>query len=335
MLGPHRRGLLQLGAVLALTASRARGAQPPPAATPRPAVPDSAILLMPGPEGSPAARWAETLAAGLLRGLPHAVSLRATALGGPDGITAANRFATLEAGNGRTLLVLPGVAAHLRLVGESRAQFTPDGWLPICVSWQGAVLAGKGSWPRPRTAMLRLALPAPEAPETAALLALDLMGVEAQPVFATALQPPEDLVARGHADALVIGAPAPLRVADALGLSPWLELETPGRRDHPQLPSTAAVPGAAARLEAMQAGFAALRLRAALMLPELTPADTVAAWRHAALRWQEEEARQSTEPAAALVGAEARATIAPLFPPPPAMLAYREWLLRRLSWQPA
>ncbi len=334
MLKPPRRSLLRLAAT-GLLGGRAASAQLPPAAAPQAVLPDSATLLMPGPAGSGAARWAEAAAAGLVRALPQAVALRATVLGGPDGVTAANRFATLQAGDGRTLLVLPGLAAHLRLVGESRAQFAPEGWLPICVSWQGAVLAGRGLWPRSRGETLRLALPAPEAPETSALLALDLMGIEAQPVFAAVAQPPEDLVARGLANAVVLGAPAPLPAAAALGLVPWIELETPGRRDLPQLPSTAAVPGAAPRLEAMQAGFAALRLRAALMLPELTPADTVAAWRRAAIRWQEEEARQPSDAVATLVGAEARATVAPLFPAPPAMLAYREWLLRRLSWRPA
>ncbi|MFC7608702.1 hypothetical protein [Teichococcus aestuarii] len=91
-------------------------AQPQPGAaalapaSPVPAslAPDSATLLLPGPEGGAAAQWARGVAAGLARGLPHAVALRTVTLGGPDGVTAANRFATLEAGDGRTLLVLPG-----------------------------------------------------------------------------------------------------------------------------------------------------------------------------------------------------------------------------------
>ncbi|MFC3126550.1 hypothetical protein ACFOD4_15915 [Pseudoroseomonas globiformis] len=327
----RRHWLRGAGAGLATALlGRAAQAQAPVAVRPE-AQPESAVLLMPGPEGGAAMRWAEGVAAGLVRGMPHLMVMRPQVLGGPDGVTAANRFATLGAGNGRTLLVLPGQAAHLRLVGESRAQFSPEAWLPLCVSWQGAVLGGRGAWPP--TSPLRLALPSPDAPEASALLALDLMGVPATPVF-TRNQPPEDSLARGQADAMVLSGPAPLRLARQAGLTPWLELETPGRREHPQLPSTAATSGPAAALEAMQAGFAALHLRAALMLPELTAADTVASWRRAALRWQEEESRQPAEAGVpALVGAEARAVMASLFPAPPAMLAYREWLLRRLSWQ--
>ncbi|MFC7551064.1 hypothetical protein ACFQU7_00210 [Pseudoroseomonas wenyumeiae] len=98
---------------------------------------DTATLLLPGPEGGPAALWAAKVAAGLVRGLPHAVALHSTTIGGPDGVTAANRFATLEGAEGRTLLVLPGSAAHARLIGESRARYPVEGWLPLCASWQG------------------------------------------------------------------------------------------------------------------------------------------------------------------------------------------------------
>ena len=329
-----RRACLGFGA-LALAARAAPAvAQPQPAA----GVPDSATLLLPGPEGGAAAQWAQGVATGLARGLPHAVALRSLVLGGPDGVTAANRFATLDGGDGRMLLVMPGSAAHARLIGETRAQYDPEGWLPICVSWQGALLAGRGSWPPAGGRPLRLALPAPEAPETAALLALDLMGHPAVPVFNLAGPAAAAAIAAGEADALVLAAPSALRQVVAMGLTGWLELEVGGRRDHPELPSTAqGTSSASARpvqLAAAEAGFAALRLRAALMLPRLTSADVVAAWRRAALRWQEEEGRQPAETTAlALVGAEARGVMAALTPPAPAVLAYREWLLRRLGFQ--
>lgn len=306
----------------------------PAATAPASLAADNVTLLLPGPEGGAAALWARGVMAGLARGLPHAVALRATILGGPDGVTAANRFATLEAGDGRTLLVLPGLAAHARLVGESRAQFQPESWLPLCVSWQGAVLAGHAP-SAPSTRPLRLALPGPDAPEAAALLALDLLGQPALPVFGIAAADAPSALAQGAADAVVIAAPAAAAQARRHGLTPWLELDTPGRRENPELPAASALPALRpAALAAAQAGFAALRLRAALMLPALTSADVVAAWRRAALLWQEDEARQPAETTApALVGAEARATIAPLCPAPDAVLAYREWLLRRLRWQ--
>lgn len=340
-----RRAWLRLAGAAALMPALAPPlrAQPQPGAaalapaSPVPAslAPDSATLLLPGPEGGAAAQWARGVAAGLARGLPHAVALRTVTLGGPDGVTAANRFATLEAGDGRTLLVLPGLAAHARLVGESRAQFQPEGWLPLCVSWQGAVLAGRGVLAPTAARPLRLALPGPDAPEAAALLALDLLGLPAIPVFGIAGGEAAAALAQGVADAMVIAAPAAAAQARRQGLTPWLELDTPGRRENPELPAASALPAIRpAPLAAAQAGFAALRLRAALMLPGLTSADVVAAWRRAALLWQEDEAKQPAETTApALVGAEARATIAPLCPAADAVLAYREWLLRRLRWQ--
>ncbi|MFC7554280.1 hypothetical protein ACFQU7_21865 [Pseudoroseomonas wenyumeiae] len=159
---------------------------------------DTATLLLPGPEGGPAALWAAKVAAGLVRGLPHAVALHSTTIGGPDGVTAANRFATLEGAEGRTLLVLPGSAAHARLIGESRARYPVEGWLPLCASWQGAILAGRGPMPAPNAARpLRLALPGPDAPEAAALLGLDLIGYPATPVFGMSALAAEQALARG------------------------------------------------------------------------------------------------------------------------------------------
>jgi hypothetical protein len=297
---------------------------------------DAATLLIPGPEGGSAALWAARVATGLARGLPHAIALHPVALGGPDGVTAANRFATQEAGDGRLLLVLPGLAAHARLIGESRARYAMEGWLPLCVSWQGAILAGRGPMPAPDPARpLRLALPGPEAPEAAALLALDLAGHPATPVFGLHAIAAEQALARGEVDAIVISAPSPLRHAARIGATPWRELDTPGRRDTNLSPMADGILRAEpARIAATQAGFAGLRLRAALVLPALTSADVVSIWRRAALRWQEDEAKESPDSTApALVGAEARTAMAALFPPPDGVLAYREWLLRRLSWQ--
>ncbi|MDJ0386507.1 hypothetical protein QMO56_00155 [Roseomonas sp. E05] len=331
---PGRRECLGLGALALLAGACARPAlsQPQPAAL----VPDSTTLLLPGPEGGAAAQWAQDVAARLARGLPHAVALHSLVLGGSDGVTAANRFATTEAGDGRLLLAMPGLAAQARLIGESRAQFDPEGWLPICVSWQPAVLAGRGRDPLSGNRPLRLALPTPGAPETAALLALDLLGHPAVPLFNLTGRAAEAALAAGEVDAMVIAAPAAARRAAELGLTPWLELEVPGRRDYPDLPSTARAATHPLPLAAAEAGFAALRLRTALMLPRLTSADVVAAWRRAALRWQEEEAHQPAEGATlALVGAEARAMVAALTPAPTAVLAYREWLLRRLGFQAA
>ena len=88
---------------------------------------------------------------------------------------------------------------------------------------------------------------------------------------------------------------------------------------------------------AAQAAAAAARLHAALVLPALTPADRVALWRGAAARWQDEDARSAAASGLRpLSGAEAAPLLsAALKPPPEAVLAYRDWLLRRLHWRAA
>jgi hypothetical protein len=183
---------------------------------------------------------------------------------------------------------------------------------------------------------LRLALPGPDAAEAAALMALDLLGYPTQPAFGLGALAAEQALARGEVDAIVLAGPSPLRRAARIGVTPWRELDTHGRRDSPELPplTDGVAQARPAQVAAAQAGFAALRLRAALVLPALTSADQLSVWRRAALRWQEDEAREAPDTATpALVGAEARTAMSALFPPPEGVLAYREWLLRRLGWQ--
>jgi hypothetical protein len=250
--------------------------------------------------------------------------LRLTTLGGPDGVTAANRFATLEAGNGRTLLILPGLTCHTRLTGATRARFEPSAWLPLLMSWQGAVLAGRG----PLTASgvpLRVAIPAPDAPEAAVLAVLDQFGMPARPVPGE----PEASFAAGETDVLVIHGPDPLARARALGMTPWYHLASPGIPEQGDVPP---LPAASPAWGGVLAALAAMQMRAALVLPRLTSADRVAAWRWAAPRWQEESRAESIE-GQPLIGAEAVSAWAILNPPPDAVLSYRTWLERRLAWR--
>jgi hypothetical protein len=128
------------------------------------AVPDSVVLLAPGPEEGAAARLALRASAGLSRGLIQAAALRVAVLGGPDGITAANRFASAAAPDGRSLLLLPGAAAQAHLVGESRARFEPRQWTPVAAVMRPVLVAGRGDLPGLARAPLRLALPSPDAP---------------------------------------------------------------------------------------------------------------------------------------------------------------------------
>ncbi len=243
-------------------------------------LPGNASLLVPGPEGGTHARWAERLAQAIATGAPTALQVQAEVLGGADGVTAANRFATEAAPDGRSLLVLTGAAAQARLAGDSRAKFDNAGWLPVCASLGCAVVAGRGPRPARGGAPLAVALGGPEGSGPAALLAMDLLGLAAAPLTGNPTQHWRD----GTAGALLLsGSAVPARLA-ALGAEPWFVLDAAAGERDPALPDVPALADLApaqapALLAACRAAGAAARLLAGLVLPALTPADQVALWR--------------------------------------------------------
>jgi hypothetical protein len=303
-------------------------ARPRAAAT----MPEAATLLVPGPEDGAVARIAARAAITLARGLVQAVALRVTVLGGPDGITAANRFAASAPLDGFALLVLPGQATHAHLLGDGRARFEPRRWPAICGSLQPAVLAGRGALAD--AAPLRVALPGPASPEAAALLALDLLGRRWVPVFTPT---PDGAVAQGAADALVLSGAIAAARAGAQGLKNWFAFDAgtttreAALREVPLLAELLPDPPRLEALDALRAASAALRARALVVLPPLTPADAVALWRGAAQRWADEEPDPLEAGTRRVTGAEATAAMAALCPTPEVALAYREWLMRRLN----
>jgi hypothetical protein len=327
---PGRRALLQALALLGLSGTAARAQAPGGAAA---TVPEAATLLVPGPEDGLHARMARQAAASFARGLMEAAALRVVPVGGADGITAANRFAAAIPADGRALLVLPGAAMMALLVGDSRARFEPRHWPALCGALRPAVLAAR----RPMTgpaAPLRLALPGPGSAEVAALLALDLIGRGAEPVFTAE---PERAVATGAADALVLVGADTLQLA-ARGLHPWFAFDATGPRD----PAPAAVPlladlipdpPRADLMAALRAAGAALRTDAVVVLPSLTSADSVALWRGAARGWA--EAPPDGVAVRRLPAGEAAGLLAVLCAAPSAAVAYREWLYRRVKWRAA
>ena len=323
-----RRGVL--GAALALAA----GTPSRLAAT---GVPEAATLLAPGPEDGPAARFVLAAADGLARGLVQASALRVSVLGGPDGITAANRFAASAAPDGQLLLLLTGSAAQAQLIGEARARYEPRHWPAVAGSLMPVLVAGRGAPTDPQP--LRLALPGPAAPEAAALLALDLIGRAATPVFLPPGMAPDAAVTAGIADAVVLGGPAPDARALALGLSPWFAFDDESAARDPALPEIAPLgallpdPVPAELVAGLRAAGAALRVRGLLVLPALTSADAVALWRGAALRWAEDAPTAVEFGTRRVAGKEAADALATLCPPAEAQLAYRAWLRRRLNWQ--
>ena len=323
-----RRGVL--GAALALAAGK-------PGLAAATGVPEAATLLVPGPEDGPAARFAQGAATGLARGLVQAAALRVSVLGGPEGITAANRFAASAAPNGQLLLLLTGAAAQAQLIGEGRARYEPRHWPAVAGSMMPVLVAGRGA--PGDTQPLRLALPAPAAPEAAALLALDLIGRSATPVFLPPGMAPDAAITAGIADAVVLGGPAPDARATSLGLSPWFVFDDETAARDPALPEVPAFgallpdPGQAELVAGLRAAGAALRVRGLLVLPALTSADSVALWRGAAQRWAEDTPEPVETGARNLAGKEAADALATLCPPAEAQLAYRAWLRRRLNWE--
>jgi hypothetical protein len=320
-----------LGAALAVAGG---GARPAAAAT---AVPEAATLLAPGPEEGPAASFAARAARGLARGLVQAAALRVSVVGGPDGITAANRFAATAPPDGRMLLTLPGPAAHALLVGDGRARFEPRHWPAVTGSLMTGLLAGRGALGE--AGPVRLALPGPAAPEAAALLALELLGRTVVPVFLPPGVAAEAAVAVGVADAAVLVGRSVGPRAAALGLAPWFTFDGPSGAREPGLAEVPAFgellpdPSRPELLAGLRAAGAAMRVRGLLVLPALTSADAVALWRGAARRWTEDE-QDIAEPGTRRVGAEAAAdALATLCPPPEVAVAYREWLQRRMSWR--
>jgi hypothetical protein len=319
---PTRRGLL----------AAALAALPAPALA---LLPATATLLVPGPEDGALADWSSRLAAALARGSTTALTLERSVLGGPDGVTAANRFATAAAPDGRTLLVLPGAAAQARLVGDQRARFDGTGWVPVCAAQGLAVLAGRG-WLPASSSPLRLGLAAADRAGAAALLGLDLAGHAATPVLGLAGPRAEAALAQGAVEAVVMQGSNCLPRLATLGAQPWFVLDEARDPALPEVPAVAelATGGDAALRAGLFAAAANARLLGALLLPALTPGDLVALWRAAAQRWLEEE-RNAPVPGIRLsAGADPAPATSSLAVPPEAVLAYRDWLFRRLRWKP-
>jgi hypothetical protein len=284
-------------------------------------VPEAATLLVPGPEGSPAAEFGTRAAQGLARGLVQAAALRVSLLGGPDGITAANRFAASTAPDGRMLLVLTGQAAQALLVGESRARYEPRHWPAIAGSLVPVLVAGRG--PLNGAQPLRLGLP----------------GRGATPVFLPAGLGPDAAIGAGVADAVVLSGRDAIARTVALGLEPWFSFdgERPGRDTAlAEVASFGELLGDRPQRElvaASRAAGAALRVRGLLVLPALTSADSVALWRGAARNWVEEVREPEETTTRPVGGEEAADLLATLCPPSEISTAYRDWLRRRLNWQ--
>jgi hypothetical protein len=312
--------------------------------------PETTTLLVAGPPGGRADRWAELMAPALGRALQQGAALSRENVGGADGVTGANQFEARAEPDGSTALVVPGSAALSWLCGDLRVKFDAGHWIPV---WGGNASAALASRLRLVPGQrLRVGVQSVVGPELAALLALDLMGIPVVPVALTADGP--NPITRPDIDAVFLHG-ADLRnrgeALAAAGLSLALGFGTTGPdgapiRDpaFPDLPIAQELIGRPrhdAGLElvsAMRAVIGAARLDLALVLPQLSPAAIVAWWRRGcgALaqtpELQAEAARSLVRP---ISPQHAGTSTAAIMVDLPVLLELRRWLAERYQWRPA
>jgi hypothetical protein len=341
-LGCHRRQVLGALALAPLggAATAAESGEP---------FPDRVTLIVAGPAGGSLDQVARTLASGLQQHLPAGTRLSREAVGGVDGVTGANQFATQTGMDGGSAMLLPGAATLAWLAGDSRVHFDPSRWLPILARSSPAVVLGRsGAAPIKPGQAIRVASGGPISPALAAMLAVDLLGADVVPVYglgepaaaAAALQ-------TGAVDvALVRGM---MQLAGLIARYPAVRPQFSfGMRDAagelhrdaevPEVPtlveySTALgrpVPSGP-RFEAWCCAASAARLQYALVLPSLTPSSEVALWREAGAQALTPDLATSTD---MFYASAASLLLRSLSPGGAALLDLREWLADRLGWQP-
>lgn len=319
--------------------------------------PNGVSLLVPGPPGGVSEQWGLRLASVLPPTLPAQPLLTARWLGGPDGVSAANQFEVRAAADGATLLMVAAPAALAALVGDPRAHYQPSQWLAVMALHAPAVMIGRV----PQDALRRgahftVAAGAPVGLDLPGLIALDLLGIAATPIFGfrspTAKR--QALASGGAELALLTGADVPAEIGrlGEIGARPLFSfglIDATGRwiRDPlvakvPQFGELAQALGVPPPAGALAQSFCALAaasgLGFGLALPFLTPSAMVALWRCAA--WaavhQSGLMRAATGSGELLLaGALALANMAALTPSTSALLALRSWLAERLGWRPS
>lgn len=342
---PDAPGLLARRAVLRLIAAAPMLGGSAWAQTTALAFPDDCALLVGGPEDGRLADWGRLLS-GLLQPDPKLPPIRQTALGGADGVTAANQFLVRVPRDGVIALLAPGSAGLAWLTGDPRAQFDAGDWLAVTAGVSPGVVACRLP-PATLTAgaRLRIAAAGPEGAQLPALLGAELLGLAVEPVYGLGeREAAAQALTAGAVDAVLVcgsGTRAHLRALAGAGAPPLFALGLPDAagvwqrdRQMPELPSLPdlLVPSRApaALAAAWRAVAVAAQLEYALVLPPLTPADLVAQWRRAgdaaaatpALRQHEADIRP-------LSGAEAQPVLAALKVDATAIHDLRAWLAAR------
>lgn len=355
---PGRRRMLAWLAALPAMSGAVRGAAqgaPLPAdasvALPVP-FPDTATLLVAGPDSGRMDQWADLLSPVLGRGLPQGTRLRREAAGAADGVTAANQFEVRGAPDGATALLAPGGAALAWLAGDPRVHFDAASWVPALAGiGAGVVVSRMPAAEFVPGRRLRMGAAAAGGADMAGLLGAELLGMELIPVLGLRPQDIREALGQGAVDAVLIaGQGVPDRVAalTRAGAAPVLSLgatdeagapvRDPYFPDLPSLPELLRGRAAASPLyAAWRAAAIAARLDVALVLPHLTPAAIVAAWRRAS-------AQAATAPEVQAMAAQiavrplgpqaAIVAIDQMTPNATVLLELRRWLATRLNWRP-
>jgi hypothetical protein len=353
----HAIGLMA-GPLVLGRGTAVRGAPPPPPLAPVGAVPfpEGATILVAGPDGGLLGRWGDTVAGALDETLPSGTRVHATCTGGIDGVTGANQFEARVAPDGATVLLAPGAAALDWLVGDPRAHFDAEHWVPVMAGVTPAIVMVRPDAMKPGPGRLvRLAASGPVGPQLPALLGLDLLGAHVTPIFGLVEQAAAAAAfASGKVDAVLAwGQNVPQQVADLRqsGGAPLFRLGAPDvngapARDptFPDVPTLAellttlhGIRPAGARYDAWRAAATATQLEFGLVLPRLTSAAMVALWRRAASQAAAAPGVQALAQAFAvrpLEGVAAAAAMTGVAADAAALLELRGWLATRFNWRP-
>ena len=260
------------------------------------AFPDGATLLVAGPNGGGIDSWAEWIGPTLRHALAPGVVLHKDLVGGFDGVTGANQFEARTVPDGTTALLIPGSAAMAWLIGDPRARFDAATWIPVLAGVTSSVLASRVPLSKINSgAKIRVAALGPAGAQLPAMLVLDLLGANWEPVYGLNAAAAHAALTNGNVDAIYIHghrvteAAALTAAAGAPPIFGFGVFDEQGRMQRdpafPDLPTgdelLAALPPEASLRTACRASAAAAQLDMALVLPQQTPAAMVALWRRA------------------------------------------------------
>ena len=353
-----RRDALALCAAASLISATALARTPADAGNADAAGPPT--LLVGGPPGGTASEFAALLAPLLGPALlgpsaarPGSGRLSLDSTGGLDGVTAANEFEARASPDGSTALMVPGTAALAWLAGDPRVHFDAGLWVPALAAVAPAVLVGRAQLDNlPEGTEIRLAASGPAGRELAAILGLELIRFRSRPVFNLRVEADMEAALRdGRVDAILLtgrGVPARFARLRAAGFVPLFALgERDGTRD-PSLPHIETLDELAGRryghhllgplAPAYRAAAAAAQLDAALVLPQLATAGTVARWRAACDEASASPIVQSAtsdQALRSLTAPDCVGAVSAVLAGETALLDLHRFLADRYDWQPA